>query len=695
MPLKRWKDVPLKIKLMLYIVGGVLIILSLSTLVTITTVNYQAERLAYLQGVELAKASSHQLDGEMQKNMAIARTFAHSLEEYKSRDREEVNRMLNNLLYYNPNIVGIYVGFEPDEFDGKDAEYAGTYGHDETGRFVPYWNTINGVIDLEPLVDYNSGDYYQLTKRRLQDTVTSPYFYQGIYLVSYVSPIIHEGEFIGISGVDVSLEYLDESVGSIKAFDSGYAFITDNDGMLVTHPIYRDWASKKTLYDFDDPVISDAADNIKKGKGGTFETKDPATDKDVVVFYEPISTGNYSFLLVIPKEEIFAGSRVLATELTMISSLSIFFMLMLSYFIAVSITDSIRKIISDFGEIAEDAVNGNLDSRANLDVDVDFRDIPRGLNKILDAFIVPIRETIRMSKALSEGKLSARSRLALKGEFKQMGDSLDDLAQHLDDVIDDSNAVLKSIQENNFSREVFVNGEGDFKVLTEGIEETRKTLLQTTNERIMAEKALREADQVREKELHHRIKNNLQIISSLLFLESERFNNKKVVGAFLDSRNRVKSMALVHEKLYKTGSSREIDIQEYSQKLLQNIVDAYPIQKQRVKINASTEYILLSIDTVLPLGMIINELVSNALKYAFPQEMRGKIEVIIRRKDENILLQVKDNGIGLPEDIDIESNDSLGLKLVMILVEQIDGIIEIEREHGTVFSILFKVENSD
>ncbi|MDP2216579.1 MAG: histidine kinase dimerization/phosphoacceptor domain -containing protein [Methanolobus sp.] len=688
--LKKWKDISIKFKLMLYIVTGVTLILTVSTVVTISTVNSQTEEYAYLGAVAVARAYSNQLDGEMQKNMAIARSFAHSMEKYESNDREEVNQMLSNQLLYNPDIVGIYVGFEPDAFDGRDAEYAGTYGHDETGRFLPYWNTINGEIDLEPLVDYDTEDYYQLTKSRLQDTVTDLYYYQGIYIVSYVSPIIKNDEFIGIAGTDVSLEYLDETMDSIRVYDTGYAFITDSKGTLVTHPINKEWASMKSLYDFGDPFISNAADNIGKGIGGTFETIDPATGKEVIFFYEPITTGNYSFLLVIPREEIFAGSRFLAKELILISFLSIIFMSVLAYFVAFSITESIKKIVSDFGEIAEDAVKGNLDSRADTDVDVDFRNIPHGLNKILDAFAIPIRETVRMTKALSEGELSTRTRLDLKGEFKQMGDALDDFAQHLDDVIDDSNAVLMSIQENDFSREVRVHGEGDFEILTKGIEETRKALLQATNERMIAEKALREADKLREKEIHHRVKNNLQIISSLLFLESERFRSKRVVEAFRDSRNRIRSMALVHEKLYKTGSSSEIDFQEYTQKLLQDIMNAYPMKNDRVMIKFKGVHIMLSIDQVLPLGMIINELVSNSLKYAFPEGEGGEITVTIEEQDKDILLQIKDNGVGFPEDIDIENNDSLGLKLVMILVKQLEGTIKIERNKGTVFSILFK-----
>lgn len=690
-----WKNTSIMFKLRLYMVTGVLLILTFSTLVTISTVNSQAEEAAYASAVALTKTYSHQLEGEMQKNMEMVRSVARFMEEYGSNDREEVIRMIQNLLMHNPKNVGLYVAFEPNAFDGKDAEYAGSFGHDGTGRFIPYWNTINDEISLEPLVDYETWDYYQLPKTRMQDTVTDPYYYQGIYLISYVSPIMNNGEFRGIAGVDVSLKHLDEIVSCVKVYDTGYAFMVDNNGVMVTHPINGEWVSNKTLYDFNDPVISNAADNIHKGLGGSFETTDPATGKEVIFFYEPIRTGNYSFLLVIPKEEVLAGSRVLVNELAIISLLSILFMLVMSYSVATSITGSIKKIVSDFEEIADNAVNGNLSCRASTDVDVDFRNIPRGLNRIMDAFVVPIRETVRVTRALSKGELSTRTQLELKGEFKQMGDALDDLARHLNCVIDDSNTVLRYIQEDNLSREVRVRGEGDFEVLTRGIEETRKALLQMTYERIIAGKALREADRIREKEVHHRVKNNLQVISSLLFLESERFDNSKVVEAFRDSRNRIRSMALVHERLYKTGSSKEIDFEGYTHKLLQDIMSAYPMKKDKVIIRLKGEHIILSIDYIIPLGIIINELISNALKYAFPDGADGEINVIIEDRNKDILLQVKDNGIGLPENIDVENSNSLGLKLVMVLVEQINGIIEIENYEGAAFSILFAKDGSN
>ena len=122
-------------------------------------------------------------------------------------DRGEVLKILENLLVKNPDLLGTYVAFEPNAFDGKDFEYVNAPAHDDTGRFVPYWNRMRGNITVEPLLHYDQSDYYQLPKNTKSDVLTEPYFYEGVFMVSYVSPIFKNGEFAGIGGVDVSLEY--------------------------------------------------------------------------------------------------------------------------------------------------------------------------------------------------------------------------------------------------------------------------------------------------------------------------------------------------------------------------------------------------------------------------------------------------------------------------------------------------------
>ena len=208
------------------------------------------------------------------------------------------------------------------------------------------------------------------------------------------------------------------------------------------------------------------------------------------MFYEPVRTGNLAFVLVIPKEEMLAGVIDLRNRLLIISAISILFMAALAYMIARSITRPIDEIVEDFKSIAQDAVKGKLDVRADTDVEIDFREIPTGLNEILKAVIVPVRETIRVTNALAEGELKERVNVDVQGEFRELGDTLDKFSETLNRIIDDSNCSPYCISDIMISNGRFmVHGQGDFKLLTDGIEETRQALDMVTTQRIEAGKS--------------------------------------------------------------------------------------------------------------------------------------------------------------------------------------------------------------
>ncbi len=190
------------------------------------------------------------------------------------------------------------------------------------------------------------------------------------------------------------------------------------------------------------------------------------------------------------------------------------------------------------------------------------------------------------------------------------------------------------------------------------------------------------------KEIHHRVKNNLQIIISLLNLQSEQIQDKDAHVAFKHSKNRIYSMALVHEQLYQSGEFSSINIKQYIQSLINKLKIAYRIN-DRIKINSSISDVTFSIDIAIPCGLILNELITNALKYAFPGRREGIIKIIFRKlKDESYELIVQDNGVGLPSDA-LKGKKSLGLKLVNILAQQIDGDVQHSRRNGTKYRIVF------
>ncbi|ADI73896.1 signal transduction histidine kinase [Methanohalobium evestigatum Z-7303] len=680
----KWSNISLKVKLLVYILLGVSIILSASTAFIINSTTSQQEDLAYQQSIEKATSYANDFNTDMNEDKAKGENIATMLSEYESSNRSEVLNMLKRLLVQNKDLIGTYVAYEPDAFDNRDEDYVNTTYHDSTGRLIPYWNRIGGDVHCEPLVDYETSNYYQLPKKLEKTVVTEPYLYQGKLIVSYVSPIMKNGTFVGIGGVDVSLENIDNIVSDVEIFDTGYAFMSSNTGILLSHPEKKQWIGNKTLYDFDDPKISQMADEIQSGKEGHIETIDPSTGKNVVMFYQPIETGEYSFILVVPKDEMLAGVTELRDELIIISVVSLIFMGGVAYLISLSISRTINGIVGDFKRITNDVIDGKLGTRANTIIQKDFREIPQGLNKILDTFQSPIQETMRVANSLSKGRLSTRFRLNVKGDFKELGDTLDHFSESLNNVIDDSNAVLTAIQKEDFTRKVQVHGNGDFAILTNGVENARKAMYEFTTER-------KQAEEIRKKEIHHRVKNNLQVISSLLSLESGNFDDPDVVEAFRDSQNRVRSMALAHEELYQSKHVADIDFSEYVDNLTNYLIQTYRGKTNNIIINNNVDKISLNMDTAIPLGIIINELISNSLKHAFSDDATGEINInMYVEGDNNHKLIVSDNGKGISDDIDFRESESLGLQLVNTLVEQIDGTIELDKSQGTEFIITFK-----
>ncbi|MCJ7812582.1 sensor histidine kinase, partial [bacterium] len=191
------------------------------------------------------------------------------------------------------------------------------------------------------------------------------------------------------------------------------------------------------------------------------------------------------------------------------------------------------------------------------------------------------------------------------------------------------------------------------------------------------------------REIHHRVKNNLQIIKSLLNLQADQVKSKTLINAFNECVARIQSMAMVHEQLYYSDDLTNIPFRTYIKKMSNELIRSYHL-KTVIALNLKIEDIFLSIDKAIPLGLILNELLTNAMKYAFLEMEKGRITISLQiRKDQFYELIFQDNGIGIPEDIDFEKTESLGLYLIKILTQQIDGTVMVTREHGTAYTIVF------
>ena len=193
------------------------------------------------------------------------------------------------------------------------------------------------------------------------------------------------------------------------------------------------------------------------------------------------------------------------------------------------------------------------------------------------------------------------------------------------------------------------------------------------------------------KEIHHRVKNNLYIISNLLDLQSETLEDEASKQLFADSQNRLQTMALIHEQLYKSKDLATVDFTNYVRNLVNNLYYSYDNTNGKIEIAIDADSLLLNLETAIPCGLLINELITNSFKYAFPESRSGTIAIQINcDRHENINLIVRDDGIGIPENLDWQNTSSLGLRLVNILAEQLEANIALDRHNGTSFHLVFR-----
>jgi two-component sensor histidine kinase/HAMP domain-containing protein len=284
-----------------------------------------------------------------------------------------------------------------------------------------------------------------------------------------------------------------------------------------------------------------------------------------------------------------------------------------------------------------------------------------------------LNEIIRTAHSVKSGNLSYRVKIISNDEVGFLARKFNDMLDNID--------------------ELYTNLENKVNLRTTELQKVNSTLHSEITNRINAEEKINASLQEKEvllKEIHHRVKNNLQVISSLLYLQSKKIEIKEYKDIFNESQNRIKSMALVHENLYKSDNFAGIELSDYIRSLVNYLIRTYNVNYNKIKQVINIDKIILSIDKSIPFGLIINELVTNSLKYAFNDRDEGLFKVEIHKLDSGIIhVSVFDNGVGMPADFDIKKSNSLGLKLVKTLVEQLEGTFQWNSNGGTEFIIEF------
>jgi len=217
-------------------------------------------------------------------------------------------------------------------------------------------------------------------------------------------------------------------------------------------------------------------------------------------------------------------------------------------------------------------------------------------------------------------------------------------------------------------------------------------MAQDITERILSENKIIQSLKEKEillKEVHHRVKNNMQVISSILNLQSSYVSDPYALNLLKECQNRIKSMAYIHESLYQSKNFESIDFSEYVSLLAKNLVHTYSVGEKKIKLFLNLDNLSLNLDMAIPCGLIINEIISNSLKYAFPNAKDGIIFVTLKVNKKKICLELGDNGIGISSKLDIKNTKTLGLQLVETLIDQINGTFNLNRNNGTIFTINF------
>lgn len=314
--------------------------------------------------------------------------------------------------------------------------------------------------------------------------------------------------------------------------------------------------------------------------------------------------------------------------------------------------------------------NGDLlsSSFSNFIIEEDIDDYKNTYNEIIDGTEIPFLE-IKLR--------NPKSKEIFELEYKMS------LLEYNDEQV--VQIIFKNI---SIEKKLFQE-----KLRAKTAEEHNAQLLQEMEIRKNTERKLRQTlyeKKILFKELHHRVKNNMQIISSILNLQLNTIDDPNVAKLFSESQDRIKSMSLVHENIYKTKNVDKISFNDYIKTLVSNLFQSYTINSS-INFRHKIEDIYLSIDIGLPCGLIINEIVSNSLKYAFKNKVEGEVFISFKKlKNNSLQLIVSDNGVGVDDDLCIEESDTLGLQIVSALVNQIDGEIKIDNSNGTKFTINFR-----
>ena len=496
------KNVKLRTKML----ASICSIVCIAFILTISFVTINARDLAKTQALreaeEIAQRYSSVVKGEIEVALDVARTLAHTFEGVKEYgqipDRAVFDAILQQVLKKNPDFMAVWTVWEPNALDGRDYEFIDEWGHDETGRYIPYWNRATGFPEVEPIAHYREkgkGDYYLNVKKTGREIVLDPQLYSisgaDVLLTRVVAPVSEEDEVIGAAGVDIMLSTFELLVARIKPFDTGSAALISYNGTYVAHV-------DSALATEDIGMTGEwleAKEAIRAGEKFVFvDTTDPQQSALVRIFV-PITFGEserpWSFLVNIPMKEVVKNSEKLASISITVSVAALLVLIGAIILITSSITRPLREIVNIANSIAEGNFSRDITLRqrdeighlaeafrnmnhrighvlnevntliqavqqGQLDVRGDagtfsggWKDLVTGINNLIDAFVKPINVTADYIEELSNDKIPERITTVYHGDFNKIKQNLNLLRDKISDVLSETDSLIHAVKEGN------------------------------------------------------------------------------------------------------------------------------------------------------------------------------------------------------------------------------------------------------
>lgn len=427
--------------------------------VTIIFVAVKASDMAKTEAFEQVDQMAYRYSGvvkaELEVAMNAARTTANLFEGVKTSvdvpERSQLNGMLKQLLERNPNFIGVWTCWEPNALDGKDKEFAGKEGHDDTGRFIPYWNRGAGAIAVEALVDYDqpgAGDYYLLSQKTGNETILDPYSYniggKDVLITSVVAPIKYKGSVVGVAGIDIALDAFAELISNIKPFETGYAFLVSNNGGFVAHP--REDLVGKNMSSINMP--QEEINAVRQGTTFKQVQKSAATGKDSLIEFVPVQIGQtatpWSFGVVAPMDKVLEEAGSIRTATILIGAISLLVLVGIVFLIAKSIADPITRISSDLSEGASQVAS------ASSEVSGASQSLAEGASEnaaALEETSSSLEEMSSMTKANADNATQANSLMQeARGTVNRAGESMKEMTRSMDEIANAGQEIGKIIK---------------------------------------------------------------------------------------------------------------------------------------------------------------------------------------------------------------------------------------------------------